>query len=256
MEGKGFPRPLSWPVGQDALRERYTRFIENGDYTSFLKTLNESIAKDPKRPSYQWAERQDVWVGFHARHGYLKVGYSPNRDCFGPEFNFGQVMGDHYEEPVLLIKTAWGGKALGRGYLPPSLRDSETKIQSLAQKEGKAFEEIQKTHGAFYDLMLQEIKGALTQLKSNHPDYRGQGYEIKGFVWFQGWNDLFSESYRNNYESNLASLIRDLRKDLEVSELPVVIGQMGHDGDKRVNTRRTSLETQRTTPSFAMPNGT
>ncbi|MDC0299372.1 sialate O-acetylesterase [Verrucomicrobia bacterium] len=233
MEGKGFPRPLSWQLGQAKYRERYLRFIKDGDDEAFLKTLHSSLAKNSRQPEYAWAERKDVWVDFHEQHGNLKVGYSPNRDCFGPEFNFGQVMGDLFEEPVLLIKTAWGGKALGREFLPPSLRNTNKKIKALAVREKKTVQEILDTYGVFYDLMIDEIKQSLLQLQKNHPDYQEQGYEIKGMVWFQGWNDLFDENYRKGYESNLTALIRDIRKDLNVPDLPVVIGQNGHDGDKK-----------------------
>ena len=103
MEGKGFPQPLAWQVSQPAYRER-------------------SLTEDPKAPLYLWSSRSDVWVYFHDRHGDFSVGYSPNKDCFGSELNMGHVLGYSFEEPVCLIKTAWGGKALGRGFLPPSMR--------------------------------------------------------------------------------------------------------------------------------------
>lgn len=103
MEGKGFPRPLAWQVSQPTYRER-------------------SLAEDPKAPLYLWSSRSDVWVDFHDRHGDFSVGYSPNKDCFGSELNMGHVLGFSFEEPVCLIKTAWGGKALGRGFLTPSMR--------------------------------------------------------------------------------------------------------------------------------------
>jgi len=78
MEGKGFPRPLSWQVGQVKYRDRYQRFIKDGQYEAFLKTLHASLAENPRKPEYAWAERKDVWVDFHEQHGNLKVGYSPN----------------------------------------------------------------------------------------------------------------------------------------------------------------------------------
>jgi len=37
----------------------------------------------------------------------------------GPELGFGFVLGDYFEEPVLLIKTAWGGKSLYQDFRPP-----------------------------------------------------------------------------------------------------------------------------------------
>src|SRR5438046_753015 len=70
------------------------------------------------RKDGRWIVRSDVWINFLDRRGELTVGYgSPN--CIGPELEFGIAMGDHFEEQVLLIKTAWGGRSLGRDFLPP-----------------------------------------------------------------------------------------------------------------------------------------
>ena len=40
--------------------------------------------------------------------------------CIGPELGFGCVIGDAFDEPVLLVKLAWGGKSLGKDFRPPS----------------------------------------------------------------------------------------------------------------------------------------
>ncbi len=67
----------------------------------------------------KYMERNDVWINFLDRHGKLTAGFgSPN--CIGPELEFGNAVGDHFNEQVLLIKTAWGGKSLGRDFRPPS----------------------------------------------------------------------------------------------------------------------------------------
>ena len=65
-----------------------------------------------------WAERDDVFVRFQSRSGLkvgkLSIGFT-NQDGkhhFGPELQFGHVLGDHFDEPVLLLKAAWGGKSL------------------------------------------------------------------------------------------------------------------------------------------------
>ena len=41
-------------------------------------------------------------------------------DKIGPEFTFGLVMDAAFEEPVLIIKAAWGGKSLHTDFRPPS----------------------------------------------------------------------------------------------------------------------------------------
>ena len=129
MEGRGFPEPLAWQVSQKKYRERYTHFIKDGDYEAFTKKVKETT--DPndrkKTPTYLWSTRKDVWINYLGKHGELTVGYGAPREGFGPEYNFGHVVGNHYDEQVLLIKASWGGRALARGFLPPSsvLSDAE-----------------------------------------------------------------------------------------------------------------------------------
>src|SRR4051812_29114489 len=53
----------------------------------------------------KWIEREDVWIKFLDRRGNLTVGYGSPK-CIGPELEFGNVVGDRYEQQVLLIKTA------------------------------------------------------------------------------------------------------------------------------------------------------
>ena len=55
------------------------------------------------------------------RNGPLKPGYGSSQKKIGPELGFGWVVGDAFEEPVLLIKLAWGGKSLAEDFRPPSL---------------------------------------------------------------------------------------------------------------------------------------
>ena len=69
-----------------------------------------------------------------------------------------------------------------------------------------------------------------SNLKTLFPGYAGQGYELAGFVWFQGWNDMIDAKATAEYTSNLTHFIRDVRKDFKAPDLPFVIGQMGVDG--------------------------
>ena len=78
---------------------------------------------------------------------------------------------------------------------------------------------------------MEEIAVNLKELKQRFPDYDGRGYELAGFVWFQGWNDMYG-SFPPQYAKNMENLIRDVRKDLKAPNLPVVIGLMGQNGFK------------------------
>lgn len=48
------------------------------------------------------------------------MGFGANVERIGPELGFGHVIGDAFDEPVLLIKLASGGKRLAKDLRPPS----------------------------------------------------------------------------------------------------------------------------------------
>ena len=78
------------------------------------KQLFAHLRKDDK-----WIVRDDVFVKFLDRHGPLTIGFgSPGRT--GVELEFGTLMGNHFEEPVVLIKAAWGGHSLFKNFRSPS----------------------------------------------------------------------------------------------------------------------------------------
>jgi len=218
MEGKG----------QMKLAEYQSEAPEFRDFYRHLK-------KDGK-----WVQRDDVWINFLDRRGPLTVGYgSPN--CIGPELEFGMAMGDRFEEPVLLIKTAWGGRSLGRDFLPPSAKQpSADELRAVVEKENAnpkkkkdvTLDEVRERYGKSYREMMSEIRTTLAELGTRFPALAGREPEICGFVWFQGWNDLISAPFADAYAANLECLIRDVRKDLKTPNLPVVIGQNGQNGFK------------------------
>jgi alpha-galactosidase len=170
----------------------------------------------------KWVVRDDVWIWFLDRKGGLTVGYGAKSDRIGPEFQFGHFMGDHLDNQVLLIKTAWGGKSLQKDFRPPS-------------SGGQV--------GPFYTEMIKHVKDVLGNLKQNFPDYDGQGYEIAGFGWHQGWNDGCTAAAVAEYEKNMVNFIRDVRKELGVKDLPFVIANSGFAGRGQKNERRLGIMT-------------
>ncbi len=213
MEGKAKVSLLEYQARQPATRALF-QHLRRGD---------------------RWVERDDVWIKFLGRKGKLTVGYgSPG--CIGPELEFGSVVGDRYPEQVLLIKTAWGGRSLFRDFRPPGagLPAPAVLAKMLAERRKRqpqaTMEEVTKSFGASYRAMREEVNGTLADLKKHFPDYAGQGYELAGFVWFQGWNDMISAEATAEYAANLAHLIRDVRKDFKAPKLPFVIGEMGVGG--------------------------
>ena len=55
---------------------------------------------------------------------------------------------------------------------------------------------------------------------------------MAGFVWFQGFNDQFSEEFRNNYRDMMVHFIKDVRKEYDTPEMPFVIGVLGTNRTK------------------------
>ncbi len=195
-DGKG---SLEYLVKDPATAERYKHLVdENGD----------------------WVVRDDVWIWYFDRKGGLTAGYGARNDRIGPELQFGHVVGDFYDEQVLLIKIAWGGKSLAKDFRPPS-------------SGGEV--------GAYYKELFQHVTGVLSNLEKYFPAYDNQGYEMVGFGWHQGWNDRVNQAFNDEYEENLANLIRDVRKELEIEQLPFVIAETGMSGHEEKHPRALSL---------------
>ena len=168
----------------------------------------------------EWVIRDDVWIWYFDRQGGLTVGYGARDDRIGPELQFGHVVGDRYEEQVLLIKIAWGGKSLAADFRPPS-------------SGGQV--------GPFYEELFARVRDVLENLEEHFPEYRGQDFEITGFGWHQGWNDRVNQAFNDEYEANLANFIRDVREELAIEALPFVIAETGMSGHEEKHPRALSL---------------
>ena len=236
MEGKAAVTTLDAVIGHPEMGKRYAHL----------------------KPGGKWLVRDDVWVTYLDRnnraqaaplHGPLSVGFgSPKtaRDesgkrvpvqTLGPELGIGLVLGAHYEEQVLLIKACWGGRAVKYSFRPPGAMPTDDQIRKeVAElKKGKrgkdvTFETRKAGYGSDYRKVLSETRRVLDDVGKYFPGYDKQrGFEIAGFVWFQGWNDGVGKG-NPDYVEQMAHFIRDLRKDLNVPDLPFVIGELGTDG--------------------------
>jgi len=165
-----------------------------------------------------FTERDDVYHYFRTPLGKL----SPinDRGFIGPELGIGWVLGDALGEPIVLLKSAYGGLSLSVDYRPPS--SGGTDIVNDAY--------LQYDHGWYYDRMINEFRWVLQDLSMVYPGYQGQGYEVAGFAWQQGWNDMINERAVPEYGYNLVNFIRDVRRDLGAPNMPFVIGELGMHG--------------------------
>ncbi|MDO5970630.1 NPCBM/NEW2 domain-containing protein [Flavivirga aquimarina] len=184
-----------------------------------------------------WKKRNDVNIyatdKFNVvKTGKLTVGYGAFPTTIGPELEFGNIIGDHFKNKVLLIKTTWGGKSLAVDFCPPSA----VSTSGYHEIPAKA-----KDTGYYYVQMLSTIYKVLDSLHKHVPDYKGEGYEIAGFGWHQGWNDRVNKKANAAYQSNLIHLIKDVRRDLSSPNLPFVIASTGMKGWNDKDPRALSL---------------
>ena len=184
-----------------------------------------------------WRTRDDVWISYLQRKGPLTIGYGANEKVIGPELGFGWVMGDALEEPVLLIKCAWGGKSLAIDFRPPGAGKPP---YSLGEKGDAALAEDPAMLGKYYREMITLTKAALEQIKELVPGSDGR-YVLSGFGWHQGWNDRINDKFNAEYESNMVHFIRDMRKELNAPSLPFVIAETGMNGPEENHPRALSL---------------
>src|SRR3954468_20908298 len=185
-------------AGQSNMEGQAVADLEGKDYNGGKGTLKALLNDPAKAPLVKhlrddkgaWTVRDDVWVRYQREKrpllaGPLGVGFSVygGKPHFGPGLQFGHVVGEHFTEQVLLIKTAWGGKSLYRDFRPPGSGGDV---------------------GPYYTKMVAEVRKALADLKTDFPDYDGSGFELVGFVWYHGWNDgVDPKNAVPEYETNL-----------------------------------------------------
>jgi hypothetical protein len=216
--------------------EKYSYLVDiNKTITYTVKEDIPGCVKGDAKTYSSWATRSDVHVSYwderspgvtvERRNGQLSVGFGVGNDMsvgegyVGPEFGFGHTMGNALTDKVLLIKTSWGGKSLAVDFRPPSSVGLGVGSPTLTATADKT--------GAYYTEMVNKVRLVLSDIKKYYPDYDGKGFEVVGFAWHQGWNDRVTTQYVGQYEMNMANLIRDLRKDLNLPNMLVVIGNTG-----------------------------
>jgi len=171
MEGQGF-------IAADPKR--------NGGKGSLEYLLNDAATRKNfahlKASDGGWKKREDVFISYLDRKGPLTVGYGARNDRIGPELGFGWVVGDASDQPVLLVKCAWGGKSLAVDFRPPSAG----KIPyALGKKPQEEIEKNPELVGRYYRETLALVKAALADVRNLVPGSDGT-YQIAGFAWHQG----------------------------------------------------------------------
>ncbi len=182
----------------------------------------------------QWTSRDDVWYkGVVAATGSHWLGVSGGR--IGPELGFGHVVGDHFDQPVLILKTSQGNRSLSWDFLPPGSKRFEYggkiyagyKESPLSWEKGTEPKPINWYAGKQYDDCFGAAQKVLENFEKEFPHWKGRGYEIAGFAWWQGDKDRYNEAHAVQYEKNLVHLIKTLRREFDAPKAKFVIATLG-----------------------------
>ncbi len=182
----------------------------------------------------QWSARDDVWYkGVVTATGSHWLGVQSGR--IGPELGFGHVVGDFEKAPVLVLKTSQGNRSLSWDFLPPGSKRFEYggkvyaayKESPLSWDKGATPEAIEWYAGKQYDDCFNAAKEVLGKFDEEFPHWKGRGYEIVGFGWWQGDKDRYNEAHAVQYEKNLVHLIKTLRKEFNAPRAKFVVATLG-----------------------------
>lgn len=142
-----------------------------------------------------WSGRW-AWQGL-APSSYMGVQY------FGPEVTFGhRLLELDPEQPLALIKHAWGGTNLAQCWYPGESGSDPAM-------------------GDCYSDFMATVDTALSGLEERETPYR-----IAGMAWMQGESDATYEPWAESYELNLKQLIARVREDVQEPKMPLVMGRI------------------------------
>ncbi len=191
------------------------------DYRASLP--DESFTFKPYLDASWMSPRDDVWAihldsgtgstqqveptispaGWYTGAGPLSPGFgaSNSASTFGPELGMGINLGGAMQTPVFLFKSDKGGTNLAYDWRPPS---------AVAARGGAV--------GVNYTNTVNQFKAFLNGLDNDlagdgklNAYNNATGYEVCGFVWVQGWNEMFNDGFKAEYAQNIVDLVHDIR---------------------------------------------
>ena len=220
-------------------------------------TLENAVKKENLYPfmvddAGNWTKRMDVRNvhtmgsggpgGGVRRNDWLTV----SGGKIGIEIGIGHHLGNALDEPVLILKSSIGNRSLGWDLLPPGSPRHEVETTDRAGKKvtlvTPAFKDEVRhpswTKGAVpeppkhnWHAGLQYIgdvaraKAVLKDLDKHYPG--GKGYEVAGFLWWQGDKDRYNAAHAAMYGKNLVQLFKALREEFNAPKAKMVVATLG-----------------------------
>jgi len=239
--GQRYPLTITYhnpgDAGSASFYMEYVGLEPKGD----LETLVKKEGRFPGLLSKDgsWVARPDVMIN----DAYMGKGksqpLSPTwRGSFGPELGFGFVMGTFHDEPVIVMKADIGNRSLAWDILPPGSERYEVDGRMYAgygdTESSWPKEQGEPKPGGWYagkqyDEYTAAIRRELDGFAEKYPEYADQGFEVAGFVWWQGHKDQ-NPVHASRYAQNLANLIKAWRKEFDAPDAKFVVATIAFGG--------------------------
>ena len=263
MEGQADLRVLDYLKDDPDTRGLHeTIFDADGNHATIPNTWISYLTGGPdgdENGNREVSGTLQIGYGTQFRRDYSKPGTK-----IGPELGFGYAMQQFSREPVLIIKVAWGGQSLNIDFRSPSSGEyPKTESNANQFDTAEKRDRIAARTGNRYRQMIAHVKHVLSDISRVYPEYKSRsGYELSGFAWFQGWNDMVDRSTYptrdqpggyDNYSKWLANFIRDVRNDLDAPSMPFAIGVMGIGGPIELHEERYQQIHQNFNTAMAAP---
>lgn len=229
-------------VGPKETKGSLEYFIhEKGKYRFLIDENNQWTVRKDVRNVHVMDQRGVDYKNLD-KFGDVKNDWLTVKGNFGPEIGFGHVLGHVLDEPVLVLKACIGNRSLGWDLLPPGSQryEFEGKIYAGYKDTAPSWKKDMEPKavnwyaGRQYDADTAHAKAVMANMKKYFPDYQDQGYEVAGFVWWQGHKDTGDKGHAMKYEENLVRLIKSLRKDFNAPQAKFVLatgcGNPGTEG--------------------------
>lgn len=215
-------------------------------------TLEHAVKTDKLYPflvddAGNWTTRQDV----RQVHVMGSGGFNPEKtklqrnawltvnNKIGIDTGAGHHLGNHFDAPVMVLRSSIGNRSLGWDLLPPGTpRYSHNGVESAGYKETikskkdktivpwvEGGDMLQWYAGLQYDGDVARAKEVLDNIGEYYPG--ATEYEVAGFIWFQGDKDRYNEVHAAHYGKNLQLLFNALRKDFNAPDAKIVVGTLG-----------------------------
>lgn len=200
----------------------------DGEYATLPHTRNVFIMGSADNSFEKSTLHHNEWMGVNPS----------KKKTIGPELGIGFTLANFSDAPTMMLKSCIGNRALGWDLLPPGSPSFNYTVKGKTYhyaayhespnrwEVGTEPKPISWKAGIQYDGDIARAKHVLDNLATYYPG-ASAGYEVAGFLWWQGDKDSRDNALAERYEYNLVNFINSLRKDFNSPNAKFVTASLG-----------------------------